>query len=114
MMFPYNPYGGELLEVPITTMEFLGKRIPCGGGGYFRLFPFALSNWFIKRINTKEERACVFYFHPWEIDIMQPRVKKIDLKTRFRHYNGLNKMESKLRKLTRKFSWDRMDRIFLN
>ncbi len=111
--FPYKPNDGELLEIPLTTMELPGFRIPCAGGGYFRLFPYSLSRWLIQRINSKEEKPCIFYFHPWELDIDQPRQKNLNIKTRFRHYNNIHRMENRLRKLVGDFKWDRMDRIFL-
>jgi len=79
-----NPTG-KLLEVPITTVNLLGRNIPVGGGGYFRLWPYTVSRWFIQRVNEKDQRSAVFYFHPWEIDPDQPRPKGINLKVRFRH-----------------------------
>jgi hypothetical protein len=56
----------------------------------------------------------MFYFHPWEIDPGQPRVRGVNIKTRFRHYVNLNRMESRLRRLLLDFRWGRADRIFLD
>lgn len=107
-----NPTG-KLLEVPITTVNLLGRNIPVGGGGYFRLWPYAVSRWFIQRVNEKDRRSAVFYFHPWEIDPDQPRQKGINLKVRFRHYLNLDLMEKRLTNLLNDFGWGRMDQIFL-
>lgn len=107
-----NPTG-KLLEVPITTVNLLGRNIPVGGGGYFRLWPYAVSRWFIQRVNEKDQRSAVFYFHPWEIDPDQPRQKGINLKVRFRHYLNLDLMEKRLTNLLNDFGWGRMDQIFL-
>ena len=107
-----NPTG-KLLEVPITTVNLLGRNIPVGGGGYFRLWPYAVSRWFIQRVNEKDRRSAVFYFHPWEIDPDQPRPKGINLKVRFRHYLNLDLMEKRLTNLLNDFGWGRMDQIFL-
>lgn len=107
-----NPTG-KLLEVPITTVNLLGRNIPVGGGGYFRLWPYAVSRWFIQRVNEKDQRSAVFYFHPWEIDPDQPRQKGINLKVRFRHYLNLDLMEKGLTNLLNDFGWGRMDQIFL-
>ena len=75
---PFYPNGDEaLIEVPITTVDILGWRLPCGGGGYFRLLPYGFSRWAIARVNKHEARPCVFYFHPWEIDPQQPRQQGI-------------------------------------
>lgn len=104
---------GQLLEVPITTVECAGRRLPCGGGGYFRLYPYAVSRWAIRRVNLREGRAAVFYFHPWELDPGQPRVPGVNARTRFRHYLNLDRMEARLDRLLSDFHWDRMDRVFL-
>jgi polysaccharide deacetylase family protein (PEP-CTERM system associated) len=102
-----------LLEVPVTTVEIGRRKFPCGGGGYFRLFPYALSRWALNRVNRYDRQSAVFYFHPWEIDPDQPRQQGIGLKTRVRHYLNLSRMESRLSRLLHDFRWDRMDRIFL-
>lgn len=109
-------YGGDdgLLEIPVSTLALAGQNLPCGGGGYFRLFPYAFSRWAMTRINRREGRPCVFYFHPWEIDPGQPKQHGIGLKTRVRHYLNLHKMESRIRTLLADFHWDRMDRVFGN
>ncbi|MEO5734526.1 MAG: DUF3473 domain-containing protein, partial [Rubrivivax sp.] len=60
-----------------------------------------------------DREPAVFYFHPWEIDAGQPRIKGIDAKTRFRHYVNIGRTEDRLRQLMQDFRWDRMDRIFL-
>ena len=109
----YPKNNGGLLELPITTVRLFKRNIPAGGGGYFRLWPYAFSHWLIQRLNRLEHRSAIFYFHPWEIDYEQPRQQGINAKTRFRHYLNLHRMEGRVRALTRDFSWDRMDRIFL-
>jgi len=112
--FSFSPIeASDFLEIPITTASFLGKRWPAGGGGYFRLFPYTLSKWMVNRVNTNDQQPSIFYFHPWEIDPEQPRQKKVGMKTRFRHYVNLNKMETKLKHLLKDFHWDRVDRVFL-
>lgn len=111
---PFHPTAaGGLLEIPISTVELGGRRLPCGGGGYFRLYPYAVSRWAIQRINELERRSTVFYFHPWELDPGQPRVQGVNARTRFRHYLNLERMESRLDRLLADFDWDRMDRVFL-
>ena len=104
---------GGLLEVPVTTLRLGGRNLPSSGGGYFRLLPYALSRWMIRRVNAVDRQAAVFYFHPWEIDHAQPRIAGIDAKTRFRHYVNIDKMERRLDALLQDFRWGRMDDIFL-
>lgn len=102
-----------LIEVPPTTLRMLNRNLPSSGGGYFRLFPYALSRWMLRQVNSQDHSPAVFYFHPWEIDGGQPRIQGIGLKTRFRHYVNINRMEPRLRRLLRDFRWGRMDHIFL-
>lgn len=103
---------GGLLEIPITTVRVCGRNIPCGGGGYFRLFPYRFSRWALRRVNNHDRQPGVFYFHPWELDPEQPRIEGISRKVRFRHYLNLQRMHSRLQRLLCDFSWDRMDRVF--
>ena len=101
-----------ILEIPITTLELFNRRIPCGGGGFFRLFPYRFSRWAWQRINRLEGASGVFYFHPWELDPQQPRIAGASLKSRFRHYLNLERMAGRLDALLGDFRWDRMDRVF--
>ncbi len=103
-----------LLEVPITTLRMFNRNLPSSGGGYFRLLPYSVSRWMLQRVNVREQQSAIFYFHPWEIDVGQPRIAGIDSKTRFRHYVNIGRMERRLSCLLRDFRWGRMDHIFLN
>ena len=108
--FVAGPSG--LLEVPATTVRFWGRNWPCGGGGFFRLLPYSVFSRGLKRVNRKERRPTVFYFHPWEIDPGQPRVPGVSLKNRARHYLNLKHMAPRVGRLLRDFRFDRMDRVF--
>jgi polysaccharide deacetylase family protein (PEP-CTERM system associated) len=110
--FAYRLESG-LLEVPVTTLRVLNRNLPSSGGGYFRLLPYALSRWMLRRVNREDREPAVFYFHPWEIDAGQPRVAGIDAKTRFRHYVNIPRMDGRLQQLLADFRWGRMDQIFL-
>lgn len=102
-----------LLEVPATTVRLGQRNWPCGGGGYFRLLPYAVFRRGLDRVNHREHRPCVFYFHPWEIDPEQPRVHGATLKNRVRHYLNLKRTAPRVERLIRDFRFDRMDRVFL-
>jgi polysaccharide deacetylase family protein (PEP-CTERM system associated) len=101
-----------LLEVPISTVRGMNSNWPAGGGGYFRLLPYRVSRWSLRRINVQDGESAMFYFHPWEIDPDQPRVAGPGRKARFRHYLNLGRMESRLSRLLSDFCWDRVDRTF--
>lgn len=102
-----------LLEVPVTTMRLFDRNWPAGGGGYFRLMPYLMSRWLLRRVNRIDGEPAIFYFHPWEIDVDQPRVSGINAKTRFRHYVNLARTERRLRRLLADFKWGRVDDVFL-
>lgn len=110
--FAYRVSSG-VLEIPITTLRVMKRNLPSSGGGYFRLLPYAVSRWMLRRVNQQDRESAIFYFHPWEIDVGQPRVAGIDAKTRFRHYVNIPRMERRLQALLGDFRWGRMDEIFL-
>tara|TARA_R110002110_G_scaffold415858_2_gene658602 strand:- start:42193 stop:43098 length:906 start_codon:yes stop_codon:yes gene_type:complete len=111
--FKFTSTPGGLIEIPISTLKIGTRNVPCGGGGYFRLFPYRLSRWAIQQVNQKDQQPCIFYFHPWEIDPNQPKQKNINFKTRFRHYHNLSGMQFKLEKLLHDFKWGTIDDVFL-
>lgn len=111
--FAYEVRPG-LMEIPITTLRVLNRNLPSGGGGYFRLLPYALSRWMLGQVNGHDREAGIFYFHPWEIDTGQPRISGISRKTRFRHYVNIDRMQGRLNQLLDDFKWGRMDHIFLD
>ena len=81
-------------ELPISNINAFKSVLPWGGGGYFGLIPFPLFRIGIKRI-LGQEKAYLFYFHPWEIDPDQPRVSDASMFYRFRHYINLGKTHIK-------------------
>ena len=102
-----------LMEVPPTTLRLFSRNLPSSGGGYFRLFPYALSRWMLRQVNQRDGESAIFYMHPWEIDPQQPRIPGVSLKTRFRHYVNIDRTEQRLDRLLSDFAWGRMDEIFL-
>ncbi len=108
--FAFKPIAwADIVEIPVTTAHFAGKRLAAGGGGFFRVLPYGFSRWAIRQVNEHDRRPAVFYFHPWEIDPGQPRVTGASLKSRMRHYTNLGVMADKLAHLIRDFAWGRMD-----
>jgi len=93
---------GVVTEFPIATWEVAGMRIPIGGGGYFRLYPYSLTAMGIRNLNRKAIPA-VFYLHPWEIDPDQPVYPGVSWHRRWRHRVNLRKTETKLRRLLEEF-----------
>jgi polysaccharide deacetylase family protein (PEP-CTERM system associated) len=110
---PFCPQPG-FIEIPLTTVRMFGRNLPSAGGGYFRLLPYRLTRWALRRAGKELHTPCVFYLHPWEIDPDQPRQSHAPRLSRVRHYLNLTRTEGRLRRLLRDFSWARMDRVFLD
>ncbi len=112
-VYPYRmcvPDGRSMIEFPPSTIRVAGYRIPIGGGGYFRLYPYWFTQWALGLINTRDQMPFSFYLHPWEIDPDQPRISA-GWKSSFRHYNNLRKCEGRLLKLLKSFHFDTMGAV---
>jgi polysaccharide deacetylase family protein (PEP-CTERM system associated) len=92
---------GCIWEVPPSTANILGMRLPVAGGGYFRLFPYPILRQLLKRIE-RAGQPLVMYLHPWELDPDQPKMQGSCL-SMFRHYINLHKTEDRLRSLLEDF-----------
>jgi polysaccharide deacetylase family protein (PEP-CTERM system associated) len=103
--FEYKLPDHDLIEYPISTSIIMGRKIPVAGGGYFRLFPYWFMRMALKKINVREQQPFIFYFHPWEIDPGQPRMKNSRPLSKFRHYLNLSKTTDRLRCLLEDFSF---------
>ena len=105
---------GIIKEFPISTLEIrtfnIRYRMPFSGGGYLRLLPLWIIKKAIRFLNESEKIPSVLYFHPWEIDPGQPRIKAC-LRWRFRHYLNLEKTERKLKGILSSFSFSPMSAV---
>lgn len=110
--FAHSRAEGAVVELPITTTRVLGRNLPCGGGGWFRLYPYQVSSWAINRVHKNDSEPTIFYFHPWEIDPKQPRIDGLSVRARFRHYQNLSRMEHKIERLLKDFEWGTMADVF--
>lgn len=111
--FPYVKglrCGREIKEFPPSTLRLLGSNVPVAGGGYLRLFPYAITAWAIRHLNNSEKQPAMVYLHPWEIDPDQPRIAA-SWRSRFRHYQNLESTEAKCWKLLDAFSWGPMEEV---
>lgn len=101
-----------IVEIPIPTNKIAGINIPIGGGGFFRLYPYSLSKWLITQFTNQTNLPYSFYFHPWEIDHMQPKMTGIPMKSSIRHYLNLQRMESRLQQLLDDFNWNTISNVY--
>jgi len=91
-------------EFPISVIKFLGKCIPAGGGGYFRLYPDIILKRNFNKIQG-EGRPAIVYLHPWEFDPDQPRISGAGYGNTFRHYLNLDKTQSRLEMILKEFEF---------
>lgn len=104
--FPRHPFALDngLIEIPPSTFRILGNNIPFAGGGYFRLYPYWLTQKGIQRLN-RDGYPAVVYLHPWELDPDCPRIEDADRRTRFRQYINLDKTDGRLRQVLTNFKF---------
>lgn len=103
-----TPSGRSIVEFPVTTVRCLGRNLPVGGGGYFRLLPGFLPR---AALAARERRGVpgALYLHPWEFDPEQPRLPASPLR-RFRHYVNLDRTLPRLEALLARFRFVGMER----
>ena len=96
---------GDLLEFPPSVVKRMRFNLPVSGGGYFRLYPLSWTLKWLDEINENGD-PFVFYFHPWEIDADQPRLRAGSVIGRIRHHLNLHRTEERFRTLLSRFSFD--------
>jgi polysaccharide deacetylase family protein (PEP-CTERM system associated) len=101
--FELDTPAGSLLEYPLPTVRLLGRRVPVGGGGFFRLWPYGWTRRQLTKINSAGKPFAV-YLHPWESDPDQPRLP-VAWPRRFKHYVNLNRTEPRLQLLLQDFQF---------
>ena len=110
--FPYIALEREeraLWEFPGPTMRVGGVTLPAAGGGYLRLFPYALTRAAILAAHREGQPVNV-YAHPWEFDRGLPRVE-LPLISSLRHYGGIKGNARKIRRLLDEFRFAPMGEI---
>jgi polysaccharide deacetylase family protein (PEP-CTERM system associated) len=112
MRFPHwlEWEGGRIVEFPFSTVKVGSMVLPVAGGGYLRLVPAWVTALGIDRINRYDRQPAALYFHPWEIDPDQPRVR-CSLLSRFRHYQNLRSTFPKIETILGKFQFAPMKDI---
>lgn len=101
-----HKFSNGLIEFPLSTISLCGKRIPCGGGGYFRIYPISMSIAFMRTLN-KQGTSSMFYIHPYEVGPEIPTVVGLSFYRRFRHYYNCENGAARLRKILHAFKFGR-------
>ena len=97
-----------LTEFPVSTFKMIGLDFGVGGG-YFRLLPY---DYFKERISKLlDDHNSIFYIHPWELDVNQPKISGIHRRIKFTHYVNLHSTERKLTRLLSDFECTTMANV---
>jgi polysaccharide deacetylase family protein (PEP-CTERM system associated) len=105
------PSKTRIIEVPISTVSFLGREFNIGGG-FLRCFPYTFTKRAFSLIQKK--RPGIIYIHPYEIDTWQIQFETTHLlgkqrrnALRFHRLQLLNRgtMKKKVTKILRDFEF---------
>ena len=100
---------GLLVEVPVSTVTILGRKVFLFGGGYLRLAPLRLIRWGVGRLR-RSGSSLVVYIHPREVDVDQPRMS-LGCVSGFRYYVNLKTTMPKLQWLCRHHDFTTMKEL---
>jgi polysaccharide deacetylase family protein (PEP-CTERM system associated) len=87
-----------MAEFPPPTARFLGRRVPFGGGGYFRIAPARVTQRLVVGANTRGEPV-ILWLHPYEVGPAAPRIPHLSIHRQVRHYANLASGPAKLKRL---------------
>lgn len=87
-------HGAYIKELPMSFTNVLGTKLVYSGGGYFRLMPYKLIDYFLRNASYT-----MTYFHPRDFDPEQPVIRDLSTYRTFKSYYGLSTSEGKLRKM---------------
>ena len=99
-----NNSSGKIIEFPLLTTTFLGKKIPAGGGFYLRSLPTKVTKNAIKNYE-KQGIPANFYIHSWELT--PEHIPKLDLpfKDNFVTFHNINKAYQRMGDILKEFSF---------
>lgn len=91
---------------PLSVIHIYGKALPVLGGGYFRIYPYWLTQLLAR---TLDQDTSIFYMHPYELDSAEyQEVAKpagISKKYALHQFGGRHSMPRKLDRLLRDYSF---------
>jgi polysaccharide deacetylase family protein (PEP-CTERM system associated) len=104
--------GNRIVEAPVAVFDFWGKRLPVGGGGYFRLYPY----WLLRRAWRQFDRLArpgIVYMHPYEYspDEMKSFQDTLSWKTRLHQGLGRKGFPAKVDRLLKEFHFGPIGQI---
>ena len=93
---------GDFFEFEATTLPVAGKNIPISGGGYLRLFPWALMRMLVSKYLECND-LYILYIHPFELSISNssviPSTTSLGTRLRFAILQRQGKVGEKIKNL---------------
>lgn len=102
----------DIFEIPMSTVPIFGRSFPIGGGGYFRLLPFAITDYFIHKMNSRGIR-CTTYFHPYELNPHDFDGELVPFSMRIHQGLFRSRIKPRLRSLLKSYQFTACDTLFL-
>lgn len=106
---PHRLEGFDLVEIPVAPSPILGVNVPFSGGFYLRFHAAAFIDRAERGLNRRG-RPVIYYVHPWEYDLDQPRMSLSPLWKFFR-YHRLGAMAPMTRRLLGRGAFQTMEEL---
>ena len=95
---------GKIIEFPLATTKFFGKKIPAAGGFYLRSLPMKITKNTIKNYE-KNDIPATFFIHSWELTPeFIPKIT-LPLKPNFVTFHNIKKSYSRIDELLENFDF---------
>lgn len=108
----YFVHDSGIIELPLSCALISKLRIPCGGGGYFRHYPYPVFRYLFEKSNI-QNGSSIFYIHPWELNSLTEAWEVAGAK-RYRKYHNSGKVETRLDRFMSDFKFVPMDVLLRN
>jgi len=95
----------QIWELPVSTTNVLGHRLPVSGGNWLRQLPHRMMSQAIAGLHRSRPAPLLFYFFPWEIDCEQPQIHGVSFLQQLRHYRHIGKTRHVFRKYFRQYDF---------
>jgi polysaccharide deacetylase family protein (PEP-CTERM system associated) len=95
----------EIWEFPLAATGLFGWKLPISGGNYFRQFSPFLMKRAVSKWMASHDAPFLMYFHVWELDPDQPRIRAAPLRERIRQYRNLDKMADIVRHYLKRYEF---------
>lgn len=90
----------SILELPLSSFQFMGVKLPVAGGAYMRFMPGFMHRFFLSHI-SRSDRIPILYCHPWELDSFNINRRMNHIQQFRQHYNSGKITLSRLHKILR-------------